>query len=70
MNTITIVLLVILAVLAIALAVLVYLGKKAQKRSEEQQEAIIPVLLDNSNANNKCDYTYKSKYCSRGIRYV
>ncbi len=40
MNTLTIVLLVILGVLIIAIIVLYFLGKRAQKRQAEQQEAI------------------------------
>lgn len=40
MNPITITLLVILALLVIALAVLYFLGKKAQKKQEEQQSYI------------------------------
>lgn len=40
MSTLTIVLLVILAVLVIAIAVLYFLGKKAQKKQNAQQEQI------------------------------
>ena len=40
MNTFTIVMLVILAVLIIGIVVLYFLGKKAQKRQEEQQAQI------------------------------
>ncbi|MCR4908489.1 MAG: hypothetical protein K5985_06615 [Lachnospiraceae bacterium] len=40
MNTVTIVLLSILGVLIIAIIVLYFLGKRAQKRQAEQQEAI------------------------------
>lgn len=40
MNTLTIVLLVILAVLVIAIVVLYFLGKRAQKKQDEQQAQI------------------------------
>ncbi len=40
MNTVTIVLLVVLAVLALILAALIFIGKRAEKKQAEQQEAM------------------------------
>ena len=55
MNTVTIVLLIILAVLTIAVVTLYFLGKRAQKKQEEQQAQIDAMKQTASPGGNRPD---------------